>query len=102
MKTIFIVVLFFMSIAVEGCGQDKRDIFILPRDFTGYIIILYDQGFKIEYTNIPVDSVVAYGGTSGAANKDLTGKNVVRFTKYFVGNKKQIGSVTNKLKRWIF
>lgn len=149
MKGIFIIILFTISMVVEGCSQIKKEVFILPRNFTGYIMILYNQSsgmpikiedgkriyqipengilitkssndeswmelpefyyekidktkqvpFKIEYKDIPVDSVVAYGGTSGAANKDLAGKEVVRFTKYFIGNKSQIDSAYQKVEK---
>lgn len=149
MKTILIAIVFVMSMTAQSCGQDKKEVFILPRNFTGYIVILYNQStgspirledgkriyeipqngvlitkssdnpdwmelpefyyekiekisqisFKVDYKDLPADSIVAYGGISGTANKDLTGKEVVRFTKYFVGNKSQIDTAYQKAEK---
>jgi hypothetical protein len=55
--------------------------------------------FKIDYKSIPIDSVVAYGGSSGAANKDYAANEVVRFIEYYIGNKMQIDSAYQKAEK---
>jgi hypothetical protein len=149
MRKILIVVIFILGMALQSCEQGEKEILILPKNFTGYIIIVYNQNngspaklengkrvyripedgilksqfsnntgwkdlpefyyeriekanqipFKIDYKDISVDSVVAYGGTSGVANKDLAGKEVVRFVEYYVGNKQQIDSAYQKAEK---
>lgn len=145
------LILFFICICVSvlGCRSTKREIFILPRGFTGYVVLIYDQNsglpirlegdkrvyrippngilltqaslnsdwlelpefyydeinpssqipFKIDYKDLPMDSTVAYGGISGSANKDLAGNEVVKFSKYFIGNKNQIDTAYQRAEK---
>lgn len=55
--------------------------------------------FCFDFKKIPVDSVVAYGGSSGNANKDQKGNETVAFTLYFVGNKAQISDAYDKAEK---
>lgn len=137
MKIIFalLIALFLFS-----CDRGENEIYIVPKNYTGYIIVIYGQKkgtepafeakkrvykipsngvlktqftgnfewtnfpefyyeqiapenkipFKSESKNIPTDSIVAYGGISGSANKDLAGKKVVHYTLFYIGNNAQI------------
>lgn len=122
-----------------SCTTAEKEIYILPENYTGYIILIYNQvdgakknyikskrvyeipssgvlrtqfqpntgwaefsefyyennkSKKIPYTykfeELNDSSVVVYGGTTGTANRDLAGTSVVKFSKYYVGNKTQI------------
>lgn len=123
-----------------GCDNAEDAIFIVPKDYTGYVVVVYNQTKGIEtkyegkkrvyeippngilktqfsnnsgWTNfpefyyekiapenkipftaepedIPVDKIVAYGGTAIGANKDYEGKEVVRYVLYYIGNNAQI------------
>ncbi len=137
MRKIFII-LFAITIFFS-CNTAEEEIYILPKDYTGYVILIYNQEDGLEkkyidgkrvyeipssgilktqfepntgwaefsefyYENIKSDiipytyefeelndsSIVAYGGTTGTANRDLEGTSVVKFSKYYVGNKTQI------------
>lgn len=46
--------------------------------------------FVADFKNVPKSEVVAFGGSAGGANRDLAGKDVIRFKEYFIGNKLQI------------
>ena len=147
MKIIFGLI---MSLILFSCGQKEDEVYIVPKNYTGYVVIIYDQKkgvapkyegkkrvyeipsngilktqfkgnyewthfpefyyekiapenkipFTVEPKNIPVDTVVALSGASGSANKDLAGKEVVRYTLYYIGNNAQIDTAyeaANKL-----
>lgn len=137
------IILYLTSVTIFACTAKKDgEVFILPKDYTGYVVIIYNQKsgaseklengkiileipqdgilkiqgdadyewkvfpefyyenvssvnkipFKAEPENLPKDTVVAYGGVSGGANKDLQGKEVVRYRFYYIGNNAQIDS----------
>lgn len=46
--------------------------------------------FKVDADSLPSDSIVAFGGSTGKANKDLEGKETVEFKLFYVGTKEQI------------
>ncbi len=135
-----------LSFSSIGCSIGKNDIFIVPKNYTGYVIIIYGQKggdkpiyegkkrvfnipssgilktqfdgnyewktlpefyynqiapenqirYILDPNKIPLDSVVAYGGTSATANKDLAGKDVIRYSIYYIGNNGQIDSAYEK------
>jgi hypothetical protein len=131
---------FILSLMLIGCNKGEEEIFVIPKNYTGYIVIIYNQkgGVKPKYENnkrvyeipengilksqlapnygwtnypefyyeaitseskiqftaepqkIPMDKVVAYGGVSGNANKDLAGKETVEYVLFYIGNNVQI------------
>ncbi|WP_461533110.1 DUF6843 domain-containing protein [Sinomicrobium sp.] len=136
-----ILVLFvFLTSMLVGCRRGEHAIFVVPENYTGYILVIYDQenGSDIEYwnksrvyripsngillskfsnnpgwsgfpkfyrgsmapeneipfipesKNIPEDRISASGGVAGGSNRDYEGKVVVRYVKFFVGNRSQI------------
>jgi hypothetical protein len=130
----------FISTFLTGCSFGDGDILIIPKNFRGYIVIIYDQksgvlpkfegrktvyeipsngilktrikintGWReptefyyekidkknmilsyLEISKIPNNITVGFEGASGGANKDYEGKDVVRFTHFYVGTKIQI------------
>ncbi|MEW6774623.1 MAG: hypothetical protein AB1304_11605 [Bacteroidota bacterium] len=138
-----------ISLILFSCATGEDEIVIVPKNYTGYIVIIYDQkqgaepkyegkkrlyeipanGIlktqftdnpewthfpefyyekispenKIRYTpepkNIHVDTVIAYGGIAGAINKDLEGKEVVRYVVYYIGNSAQIDTAYETMKK---
>jgi hypothetical protein len=46
--------------------------------------------YKYDFKNLPTDSIVAFGGTTGKANRDLEGTSFVSFSNFYIGNKQQI------------
>ncbi|MGS2762176.1 DUF6843 domain-containing protein [Sinomicrobium sp. M5D2P9] len=136
-----IPVLLFVALSVfAGCGPSGEEaIFVVPENYTGYILVIYDQenGAEKEYkdkariyripsngillskfpTNpgwsdfpkfyyrnidqeneirftmdreLPADTVIATGGSSGYASRDSEGKKGIRFVQYYIGTKDQI------------
>ncbi|MCB0402254.1 MAG: hypothetical protein KDD41_09245 [Flavobacteriales bacterium] len=144
MNKLIILNLIFL-VLFSGCNTSQDEIIIVPKDYIGYVIIVYDQEngvdenikdgkrlmlipkegilqtkcslnsdwggfpmfyyenanesnripFNIEYENIPINSISAYGGTSATVNKDLKGNSVLRYVQYYIGNKSQIDSIYN-------
>lgn len=143
-KIVLILLILFM---ISSCSTGEKEIYILPKDYTGYIVLIFNQedgaekkyegdkrvyeipssgilktqfkpnsgwsefsefyyensnSKKIPYTyefkELNADSIFVYGGTTGTANRDLAGKSVVRFSKYYIGNKKQIQEAIDKAK----
>ncbi|MDG1697977.1 MAG: lipoprotein [Polaribacter sp.] len=141
-KIVLILLILFM---VSSCSSGEKEIYILPKDYTGYIILIFNQengaekkyeedkrvydipssgilktqfkpnfgwsefsefyyensnSKKIPYTyefkELNADSIVVYGGTTGTANRDLEGTSVVKFSKYYIGNKAQIQDAIDK------
>ena len=138
MKTI--IYLFFLSLLLLGCSFGNGNIVIIPKNFKGYIVVIYDQKSgvlpqyqgkkqiyeipqngilkvqneidtdwrertefyyeKISSKNelpsfdssqkIPTGTTIGFEGSSGGANKDYEGKNVVRFSLFYIGNKSEI------------
>lgn len=147
MKILVSILLF--SIMLVGCHKGQEEVIIIPKDYIGYIIIIYNQKnskepkyedgkiiyeipesgilktqlpdnsgwtnfpefyyekvspenkitFKIESKDIPIDSVVASGGVYGGVNKDLAGNEVVRYLRYYIGNKAQTDSAYKKAEK---
>ena len=62
----------------------------LPKFYNGSILGSNEIPFVVEFENIPENQIYAFGGTSGVANKDLSGNEVVRFKHFYIGNKNQI------------
>ena len=140
MKLLIIPILVIV-VMIEGCQKrGEEEIVILHKDYTGYVVIIYNQktGTRIKYEgkkrvyeipaegilktqfsgnygwvgftefyyeniapenkipfiveskNIPVDSVVAFGGSTGNANKNLDGEETIEFRLFYVGNEEQI------------
>ncbi|MBK1442574.1 hypothetical protein JHJ32_21420 [Parapedobacter sp. ISTM3] len=132
-----------------GCDRAEEEIVIVPRNYTGYIIIVYNQAngadpiyenrkrvyqvpsngvlktkfspnpgwmgfpefyyekvapenripFKFDIKTLPADSVVAYGGAAGSINKEATGKEAIKLLTYHIGNKAQIDSTYEQVKK---
>lgn len=139
MRKLFLFFPLWMFI-LTGCSFGDGDILIIPKNFKGYILIIYDQksgvlpkqdGRKTVYEipsngvlktqlavntgwrepneyyyekimpqnklpsfdmsqEIPAGSVVGVQGASGGANKDYEGKEVVRYTFFYIGTKSEI------------
>ena len=129
-----------LSLLMFSCDAGENEIFIIPKNYTGYIVIIYNQqntavpkhedkkrvyeipvsgvlktqfkakegwagfpqfyyekvspenqiNFVADRKKLPADTVVATGAISGSANKDLAGKQTVKFALYYVGDKAQI------------
>jgi YD repeat-containing protein len=62
----------------------------LPKVYRGSITRENEIPFIASFEKIPEDKICAFGGTSGAANKDLAGDEVVRFKQLYVGSKSRI------------
>ena len=141
-KIVLILLILFM---ISSCSTGEKEIYLLPKDYTGYIILVFNQedgvekkykedkrvyeipssgilktqfkpnsgwsefsefyyensnSKKIPYTyefkDLNTDSIVVYGGTTGTANRDLAGTSVVKFSKYYIGNKVQIQEAIDK------
>ncbi|WP_306352568.1 DUF6843 domain-containing protein [Flavobacterium sp. '19STA2R22 D10 B1'] len=45
---------------------------------------------KFDFKEVPNDSTVCFGGTTGTVNKNLEGTETIKFTNYYIGNKKEI------------
>ncbi|KAA5536549.1 hypothetical protein F0919_02455 [Taibaiella lutea] len=138
---------FFLLISLASCTAREPDIFILPDNFRGGILIIYNQkngiapqyhrksrvyvipkngilktqfsidsdwsalpqfyyssissANRIRYVydakEIPENDVIAFGGSSGVANKDLAGKQVIRFATYYIGNKSIVDTAYQRL-----
>ena len=56
---------------------------IAPENRISYVPNRYDS------ENLASDSIVASGGSTGNANRDLAGKEVVSYAKYFIGTEAQ-------------
>ena len=134
-----VIINLIVCLVLTSCNQGEAEIVIVPKDFIGRILIVYDQDngveplykdgkrvykipgngilktkaspnpgwiglpefyyeeisvkngipFKPNPRALPIDSIVANGGTAGSVN---TGKQVVRFLEYYIGNKTQIDS----------
>jgi len=54
---------------------------------------------KFDLKTLPLDSIVAYGGTAGRINKDLAGKERLMTLTYHIGNKAQIDSTYDLVQR---
>lgn len=61
-----------------------------PKFYYGSIAPENEIPFVAEFKNVPESEIVAFGGSVGGVNKDLAGKEVIRFKEYFIGNKSQI------------
>lgn len=55
--------------------------------------------FEADMKTLPIDRIVAYGGTAGSINRDSTGKEKIRVLTYHVGNKAQISSSYEKVQK---
>lgn len=139
-----------MSLLLFSCATGEDEVYIVPKNYTGYVVIIYDQKkgaepkyegkkrvyeipsngilktqftgnyewshfpefyyekiapenkipFTVEPKNIPTNTIVVLSGVSGGANKDLAGKEVVRYKLYYIGNSAQIDTAyeaANKL-----
>lgn len=130
-----------------SCKAGEPDIFILPENFKGGIVVIFNQKngtaaeyhrksrvyripkngllktqfsfdedwknlpqfyygsispanrvpFMLDPKQIPENKVIACGGSSGTANRDLEGKNVVNFATYIVGNNAEIDTAYKRL-----
>ena len=134
--------LFFVSVLLSGCIKGESEIFLLPKNYTGYVLVLYNQkwtGAAVKYKrgkrvyeipsngifktrflfeaghsdfpkfyyekiasenripykmyarNIPVDTVVAFGGT--VTNYEAKRGNGVVLESYYIGNSSQIDTI---------
>jgi hypothetical protein len=127
-------------LTLSGCSFGDGDILVIPKNFKGYIVIIYDQktgilpkreGRKTVYEipangilkvqneintgwrefadyyyekiapenklpayniskEIPTGVIGGFEGATGGANKDLAGKEVVRFAFFYIGTKSEI------------
>lgn len=135
------MLLFIMLSIFTGCVQSSEEtVIVVPEDYTGYILIVYNQEkgateeykdktrvyripsngvllsqfssnpgwsgfpkfykgsiesgneipFTVEIDDVPPDRVSAFGGTTGGISRDLGGKEIVRYIKYYIGNQSQI------------
>jgi hypothetical protein len=137
----------FLILSLTGCNAGEPDIFIIPENFKGGILIIFDQkrGMPAEYhgksrvyripeggllktqflidkewkklprfyygsispansvqffydsKQLPKNETIAYGGSSGTANKDLAGKNMIHFAAYYIGNSTEIDTAYQRL-----
>jgi hypothetical protein len=55
--------------------------------------------FEADMKTLPIDRIVAYGGTAGSINKDSTGKEKIKILTYHIGNKAQIDSSYEKVQK---
>lgn len=55
--------------------------------------------YKTEINNLSENSVNAFGGSVGKANKDLAGTSVVEFTLYYIGNQEQIKEAVREVEK---
>ena len=46
--------------------------------------------FTMDAKNLPADTIVAFGGSSGYVSKDIEGKEGIRYVQYFIGTEAQI------------
>lgn len=146
MKIVNIVLICFLLL---GCDRAEQEVVIVPKGYTGYVLIIYDQPngaeptsengkrlytipsngilktkfspnpgwmefpefyygsiapenkipFKANMKTLPVDSIVAFGGTAGSINKDATGTEKVKVLTYHIGNKAQIDSTYQQVQK---
>jgi len=139
-QTIFKCTLLAMLFITQCQQEVKESVYILPDNYTGYVVVIFDQpdgveremlndksvyripdngilktqdrsilgsvqrpsfyfgkvsdSKKIEFVStaeqLPKNKVVAFGGSTGRANKDLEGRDAVEFIQYFIGNEGQI------------
>ena len=71
----------------------------LPKFYYGSISSENEIPFKIEYEEVPTDSVAAFGGSAGYASRDLEGKKGVRYLQYFVGTKSQMQEAADQVEK---
>lgn len=143
-KLIFKIILF---LTVYSCSIKEDEVYILPKNYIGYVVIIFDQEnglekryknkarvyeipssgvlktqfeadygwsdfpefyydiiqennkipYKYDFENLSEDKIVAFGGRSGVANRDLKGSSVVRFREFFIGNKSQIENAVKEV-----
>ena len=144
-----ILLRFILLIMIYSCNKTEDAIFIVPKNYTGYIIVITDQKtgekpknegekrvyyipkngilmtqfsnnsgwsnfpefyyekitpenkitFTFDPNAIPLNKIVAHGGTVGVVNKDNEGKNVIRYVQYYIGNKAQIDTAYEKAEK---
>lgn len=132
-----------------GCDRAEQEVIIIPRDYIGYVLIIYNQPngadpiyengkriyhipangilktkfspnpgwmefpefyygniasenkipFETNIQTLPIDHVVAFGGTAGSINKNATGKEKIRVLTYHIGNKAQIDSTYEQVQK---
>ena len=137
-----ISMLFLIVLSIfTGCGQSAEEsVIVVPKDYSGYILIVYDQekgsdkeykdktrvyripssgvllskfssnpgwskfpkfyngsieleneiSFIVEIDDVPSEKVSAFGGTTGGASRDLAGKEILRYIKYYIGNQSEV------------
>lgn len=146
MKIINVALICFLLL---GCDRAEQEVIIIPKDYTGYVLIIYNQPngtdpihengkrlyaipangilktkfspnpgwmefpefyygniapenkipFEADMKTLPIDRIVAYGGTAGSINKDSTGKEKIKVLIYHIGNKAQIDSSYEKVQK---
>lgn len=140
MKKSLMKFLFFAISFMFSCDKKEEEIYVLPENYIGYVIVIYEQEngvekkyegdkrvyeipqsgilktqfkgnygwsnfpefyyesikvenkipYEYDFEKIPMNRVVCFGGTTGTANKDFEGNNVVKYRKQYIGNKEQI------------
>ncbi|MGL4632514.1 MAG: hypothetical protein ACRCVT_15030, partial [Leadbetterella sp.] len=82
------------EIPVNGVLKVQTEINTDWREFTEYYYEKIVPENKLPAYNvskpIPIGVIGGFEGASGGANKDYEGKNVVRFTFFYVGTKSEI------------
>lgn len=53
--------------------------------------------FEADMKKLPLDHIVAFGGTAGSINKDSTGEKKIKVLIYYIGEKTQIDSSYQKM-----
>lgn len=61
-----------------------------PKFYKGTIAPENEIPFVTEIKDIPTDQTSAFGGSAGGASRDLEGKDIVRYIKYYIGTQSQI------------
>ena len=135
-----VVIFFILSVMLFGCSTAENEVFILPKEYRGYVLIIFNQKngvpskyngekrvyeipqngilktqfklndglsdfpqfyyekpiqsnrilFKTEFKNVPIDTVVAFGGTSGSIKKSAESEDRILIVKFYIGTKSDI------------
>jgi len=71
----------------------------IPEFYYGEIASENKILFKPDPRSLPIDTVVANGGTAGSVKKVAGGEEFVRFLEYYIGNKEQIDAAKERVQR---
>ena len=148
MKTTMILS-FILSVMLLSCDHGEQEIIVVPKNFTGYILIIFNQkngappkyesktrvyeipqdgvlktqfegnygwvGFPeyyyerivpenklpsfVELNKVPIDTVVAYGGSTGTIKKSSKSEERIEFAAFYIGNKAQIEQAREQVEK---